>query len=149
VYNYRRFQHEDPDHVILLAAICPASTGAAPTITPIWSFKGTMAGPQSLVSYNGALYGTNAYGGAKGWGTVFQLTRPAQAGGAWGASFYNIDGNIDGTFVSPTVTFDNNGALYGTTNGGAGGCGTAFQLTPPATPGGAWGHAVLYTFPAS
>jgi len=40
---------------------------------------------------------------------------------------------------------------YGTTSAGgggtcSGGCGTVFQLTPPATPGGAWTETVLYRF---
>jgi hypothetical protein len=51
--------------------------------------------------------------------------------------------------------------LYGTTFlGGSGlpctygsfvvsGCGTVFQLTPPATPGGAWTESVLYSFSGS
>ena len=43
-------------------------------------------------------------------------------------------------------------AVYGTTyNGGnltncGGGCGTVFELVPPAVEGGAWTHTVLYTF---
>jgi len=70
VYNYRR-QGSNMKILttsILLAAICPASAWAAPTITQIWSFQGAMVGPQSLVSYNGVLYGTNLYGGVDGWG---------------------------------------------------------------------------------
>lgn len=29
---------------------------------------------------------------------------------------------------------------------GATGCGTVFELTPPATPGGAWTETILYSF---
>ena len=41
--------------------------------------------------------------------------------------------------------------LYGTTNYGGTtscylGCGTVFSLTPPASPGGSWTEAVLYSF---
>jgi hypothetical protein len=46
---------------------------------------------------------------------------------------------------------DGKGNLYGTTaQGGSGnctgGCGTAFQLAPPATQGGPWTETVLHTF---
>jgi uncharacterized repeat protein (TIGR03803 family) len=40
-----------------------------------------------------------------------------------------------------------NGALYGTTpNGGRFFKGTVFELTPPATSGGAWTEKVLHSF---
>jgi hypothetical protein len=47
---------------------------------------------------------------------------------------------------------DANGALYGTTEGGGGchsvhgGCGTVFELTPPAAGSGTWTVKVLYAF---
>ena len=54
------------------------------------------------------------------------------------------------------LTFDGIGDLYGTTEyGGTGksgttcdinGCGTVFQLKPPAAPGGAWTETVLHNF---
>ena len=59
------------------------------------------------------------------------------------------------------VIFGSNGALYSTTVSGGTpavlchsntrikyGCGTLFQLTPPAQSGGAWTETVLHTFPA-
>ena len=58
------------------------------------------------------------------------------------ASAQETTGTITGTISDAT------GALYGTTaNGGVDqNYGTAFKLTPPATPGGAWTQTVLYKF---
>lgn len=62
----------------------------------------------------------------------------------------------DGTSPLASVAIGSGGVLYGTTaSGGSGscinqflppGCGTVFSLTPPASPDGAWGEAVLYNF---
>lgn len=60
-----------------------------------------------------------------------------------------------GTPPGPTgVVVGNDGTLYGALNQGgesapdcgAVGCGTVFSLTPPASPGGPWTPATLYTF---
>jgi hypothetical protein len=61
----------------------------------------------------------------------------------------------DGAQPQAGVVFDQNGNLYGTTefgvNAGAcgGGCGTVFELSPPAQPGGAWKQSVIYAFQGS
>jgi uncharacterized repeat protein (TIGR03803 family) len=60
----------------------------------------------------------------------------------------------DGAGVMSGVIADALGNLYGTTfNGGTGpcllfqqGCGTVFELSPPATKGGTWVETVLYSF---
>jgi hypothetical protein len=61
----------------------------------------------------------------------------------------------DGMVPYAGVAIGTGGVLYGTTiNGGTGnctgfgqqGCGTVFSLTPPASPGGVWTGAVLYSF---
>ena len=74
---------------------------------------------------------------------------------------YNFTGlGGDGAYPVSSVVVGKNGALYGTTeNGGRStsgsppcgyqefaGCGTVFELTPPATPGGAWTERVLHSF---
>jgi len=88
-----------------------------------------------------------AFGGGNGLGTVFKLTPPATAGGAWTKSvLYSFTG-MDGANPEGSLIFDASGALYGTTySGGAWNEGTVFQLTPAATPGGAWTERVLYSF---
>jgi hypothetical protein len=122
---------------------------------------------------DGVLYGTTYYGGSgtpcdfspylsgSGCGTVFQLTPPTAPGGAWTESvIYNFTGlNGDGGYPSSSVVVGKNGVLYGTTQYGGGstsaspcssagvsGCGTAFQLTPPSAPGGAWTETILHSF---
>jgi len=119
-------------------------------------------------------YGTTSVGGAGsvcfgegvqyatgGCGTVFQLTPPGAAGGSWTETvIYSFTAaNGDGAFPVAGLLLGANGVLYGTTSyggsatsgspcslAGASGCGTIFQLTPPASPGGAWTEAVLYSF---
>jgi hypothetical protein len=106
------------------------------------------------------------YGPLNGCGTVFQLTPPAVAGGAWTETvIYNFTGlDGDGMYPSAGVVEGKDGVLYGTTEFGGSevsgscigygiggaygeiGCGTVFQLTPQATPGGAWTETILHSF---
>jgi uncharacterized repeat protein (TIGR03803 family) len=45
------------------------------------------------------------------------------------------------------IASDKAGNIYGTTEeGGSSGVGTAFELSPPAIPGGAWTETVIYSF---
>ena len=64
-------------------------------------------------------------------------------------TIYSFTGNGDGQ--SPHgqhLTFDNNGALYGTTQTNTSNpqWGTVFQLVPPMLGGGAWKENTLYNF---
>jgi uncharacterized repeat protein (TIGR03803 family) len=105
---------------------------------------------------SGNLYGTTIFGGtsfeeggAYGYGTVFEL-RP-KAGGGWAEkvlySFCSLTNCIDGDYPSGLI-FDTSGNLYGTTSeGGAYGGGTVFELTPKAA--GGWAEKVLYSFNAN
>jgi uncharacterized repeat protein (TIGR03803 family) len=112
---------------------------------------GTVSPVSSLVSdASGNLYGTTAYSGANGAGTVFELSPTA---GGWTETVlhnFNADG-IDGFFATAGLVFDAAGNLYGTTQfGGTGsctngfGCGTVFELTPTAS--GTWTEKVLHNF---
>jgi uncharacterized repeat protein (TIGR03803 family) len=121
----------------------------------------------NLAISGGVIYGTTQRGGAGqcnsdglsfGCGTVFQLTPPTVQGGAWTEqAIYSFMGpNGDGANPMGGVIVGGGGILYGTTayGGPSGcgdvpnlpGCGTAFQLTPPATPGAAWSESVLHFF---
>lgn len=143
--------------VSLLAIAFATAANAQSSLTTIWSFDGADGnGPSGPVVFdnNGAIYGTTETGGASNSGTVFKLTPPAQQGGAWTENLlYNFTGGNDGRQPSHGVVFGPDGALYGTTyNGGGtlaacgGGCGVVFRLAPPSQPGGAWTQSVIYAF---
>lgn len=107
-------------------------------------------GPQSLLTSDGAgnLYGTTPYGGAWGYGTVFELS-PDGSGGWIETVIYSLcaegganctDGGSPGSYV----IFDGAGNLYGTAaSGGAEGKGVVFELSPV---GSNWTESVLYSF---
>ena len=72
---------------------------------------------------------------------------------------HNFQGGInDGAAPQSGLVFDSAGNLYGATDGGGAnersacfspifpGCGTVFQLSPPATVGGAWTETILHSF---
>ena len=132
------------DRVLSLACavLLPISTAFATTEKVVYSFQGSPDGssPQaSLVAdSSGNLYGTTEVGGA-GFGTVFELSPPATAGGAWTEQVLHAFQNdsIDGTLPTGTLVSDKEGNLYGTTQqGGPHNTGTIFELSPPATAGG-------------
>jgi uncharacterized repeat protein (TIGR03803 family) len=139
----------------------PAAPGGAWTETVLYSFTGgSGAHPNGGVSIGGGgvLFGTTYYGGASNLGTVFNLKPPASPAGAWTKRvLHNFSGAAnDGAHPFASVAIGSGGVLYGTTvgggsstscsSGGASGCGTIFSLTPPASPGGAWTEAVVYSF---
>jgi hypothetical protein len=144
--------------VLLAAASCCVLTQAQ-TLTTLHNFTGANGDgevpyAQNLpIDANGAIYGTTAGGGNTQWGTVFQLVPPTKQGGAWAENvIYTFQGNADGAQPQSGLVFDQIGNLYGATMFGGnpsacgGGCGTIYELSPPAQPGGTWTHTVLYTF---
>jgi uncharacterized repeat protein (TIGR03803 family) len=154
----------------------PPTTASAGSEATIYQFNGPPvdgAFPTAALTAGpgGVLYGITLYGGSgtvcitdtvtRGCGTVFQLTPPTAPGGTWTEtvlySFTGIKG--DGALPGANVILGQDGSLYGTTqyggsattgspctSNGASGCGTAFQLAPPAAPGGTWTETVLYSF---
>jgi len=136
----------------------PASQGPW-TETVLYEFTGGIGGsaPTGVaIGSGGILYGTTSGGGSSNNGTAFSLAPPATKGGAWTqATLYNFAGSpSDGAnpFGAPAV--GKSGALYGTTLYGGtmhpycgfAGCGVAYQLTPPASSGGAWIETLLHDF---
>jgi uncharacterized repeat protein (TIGR03803 family) len=125
-----------------------------------WSLKvlyvfggGSNAGQLSegslLFGQNGALYGTQKFGGGPAnAGAVYQLTPPASGSGAWTeTTIYRFSGGADGAYPLAGVISDSVGNLYGTTAGnGQSSLGTMYRLTPPGVPGGAWTETTLHTF---
>jgi len=133
--------------------LTPPASGDTWTETGLYNF-GSGSDAQNpyagLIAAGGALYGTTQWGGSSGEGAVFRLTPPAQAGGAWSETvLYSFTGGNDGgePLASPTA---HDGKLYGTTlNGGAGGNGVVYQLSPPAKGSTVWTETVLHAFPAN
>jgi hypothetical protein len=135
----------------------------------LYSFQGVPDGavPTGGVVFDkaGNLYGATGDGGASTCdgpgqcGTVYQLKPPAQKGGAWTETvLYIFKGHAqnDGATPEGGLVIDEAGNLYGTTGyggsgpclllGGAAGCGTVYELSPPAKQGGLWTETVLYSF---
>ena len=93
---------------------------------------------------DGNLYGLTVEGGSFNQGTVFQL-QPNGNGGWSGSIIYNFKGGTDGAHpvTSDLIQVDN--FFYGTTtDGGAAGLGTVFELMNVV---GVWIEKVLYSFP--
>jgi uncharacterized repeat protein (TIGR03803 family) len=145
------------------AAGGPGNSGTVFKVTPqsggswvetvLYSFMGGSDGasPQGgLISdASGALYGTTAFGGLNGYGTLFQLTPPLVAGASWNKNvLYSFTGAGDGSYPASSVLFDASGALYGTTSGGSTTTdyGTVFKLAPPTATGGTWTETILHNF---
>ena len=129
----------------------PAVEGQPWPITVLYSFRGGATdgtSPQDLaVGAEGAIYGTTSSGGPNGLGTVFKLTPPSQAGGAWTETVLHFFTGPDGGFPVAGVTLGYKGALFGTTAfGGASQSGVIFELAPPAQRGGTYTEKVLYSF---
>ncbi len=119
-----------------------------------------------VIDAAGNLYGETGYGGAGdcvlagvvvGCGTVYELSPPAQQGGAWTETIlYSFPTAKEGYIPWGDLVFDLKGNLYGATYFGGGYgtscdpfyeyCGTVFELSPPTQQGGAWTETVLYGF---
>jgi hypothetical protein len=88
-----------------------------------------------------------------GYGTVYTLAPPHSPGGSWDFQIlYSFTGGADGASPNPVI-LDEHGVIWGTTytggNYNCNGCGTAYSLTPPDSPGGAWTYNAIYNFPDS
>jgi len=139
----------------------PAPGQTAWTEQVLYAFTGPANGDGAypyaglIADASGALFGTTYVGGAYNVGTVFKLTPPAAGKTAWTESvLYSFTGagghGNDGVNPVAGVIADANGALYGTTYGGAGNAsdGTVFKLTPPAPGQTTWTESVLHSFSA-
>ncbi len=102
----------------------------------------------------GNFYGTTVEGGVSDFGTVFELNPPTPRSHWTETILYSFSGNEDGGTPYGGLALDNQGNLYGATSIGGnstceGGCGTIFELSPPAIPGGQWTMATIYSFSGS
>jgi uncharacterized repeat protein (TIGR03803 family) len=99
-------------------------------LTRLYSFTGGDDGANPYASLtlgtNGNFYGTSAYGGADGWGTVFEIT----TNGGFTALYSFTDGS-DGAAPYAALTLGPNGNFYGTTAGDDSSTyGNVFEMTP-------------------
>lgn len=141
----------------------PVAPGGTWTEITLHSFKDSRDGlyPQAGLVFDamGNLYGTAPNGGSNacigGCGTVFRLAPPAVRGGPWTFSvLYRFQGGRDGYRpYDGSLLLDGTGKIFGTTVvGGTStqcsgfGCGTVFELTPPARSGGVWSEKVIHRF---
>lgn len=112
------------------------SAGSKYTEKPLHEFKGPDGAlpSGSLISVNGALYGTTSLGGATNNGTVFAIAKGKES------FLYSFQGGADGSQPLAGLT-ELNGTLYGTTLlGGAAGEGTVFAISASGA------ESVLHSF---
>ncbi len=129
----------------LVYELSPANGGWTENV--LYSFNGGSsdgASPWAGVIFDqaGNLYGTTEFGGAYGYGTIYELS---PSGSGWTEKvLYNFQGQADGGWPYAGLVFDRQGNLYGaTTEGGAGQGGTLFQLAPD---GSNWNYQTLCSF---
>jgi uncharacterized repeat protein (TIGR03803 family) len=128
--------------------LTPPKTGSTWKETLLYSFGGTGTDGQAPVASltlgaAGTLYGTTSTGGEYGYGTIFQLVR---SGATWEETIlHNFADGDDGGIPYGGLIANKAGSLYGAaTEGGTGGGGTIFELTPS---NGSWTFTVLYSNP--
>jgi uncharacterized repeat protein (TIGR03803 family) len=138
--------------VALVILAFTAASVAQANFKVIHTFSGTGDGESPwgrlLRDTQGNLYGTTVGGGAYGYGSVFELTPPVGSGPWTESLLYSFPGSSsDIQGPQSGLVMDSTGNLYGTTFwGGVENVGTVFELSPPATSGGAWSEATLFQF---
>jgi uncharacterized repeat protein (TIGR03803 family) len=117
----------------VLYNFCPASPSCTDGENPALS--------SVVFDSNGNLYGTTFNGGANGLGEVFELTPPT-TGSTWTETvLYSFAGEPDAANPVNGLIWDASGNLYGTSyNGGGGGNGAVFELSPNGS--GGWTEQV-------
>jgi len=165
-FNQRNLEMNHREH---LTAMRKALAVAAVTIglavssvcaaqeTVIHTFKGDSGTDGSFPSSgmvfdaNGNLFGTTSAGGVGEFadGTVFEMSPNSNTGFKFQTIHYFSQARGDGANPGSSVVFDAAGNLYGTTPNGGNGCGIVYELSPPATAGGAWTETILHKFDSS
>jgi uncharacterized repeat protein (TIGR03803 family) len=123
---------------LLVVLFVGVALAAAQTLKTVYTFETTGPyGPYANVvqGLDGNLYGTTAYGGTNGQGTVYRLTPEGKFSTIY--SFCSLADCADGAAPNAPVVLGTDGNFYGTTLGGGTGtvycgegCGTIFKLTP-------------------
>ncbi len=110
-------------------------------LTPLYTFTGTPDGQSPVAGVvtdkAGDFYGTTAYGGANGYGTVYMLNAAGVE-----KILQSFTGGADGGIPNGGLVRAKDGTLFGTTyTGGATGLGTVFKVTPDGV------FSTIYSFP--
>jgi uncharacterized repeat protein (TIGR03803 family) len=114
--------------------------------TTLLSFDGAAGGGNPIsgvvIDAAGNLYGTASAGGARGLGTIYQLTHSASG---WTETvLHDFNGGSDGAMAEGNLLRDPAGNIFGTTvAGGDGSAGVVFELTPN---GSGWNYSVIFDF---
>lgn len=132
----------------------PPGSGGSWTESVLYSFSNGADGGAPyygslVIGSGGQLYGTTETGGANDTGTVYSLTPPATAGGAWQETVLYSFTYGAGKLPLGGLAINISGDLFGTTSTGGSpqdAAGTVFRLAPPVSPGGAWQYTVLHNF---
>jgi uncharacterized repeat protein (TIGR03803 family) len=132
--------------------LSPQPPGQAWTLSTLYNFgsylgDGLVPSP-NLLALDGGFYGTTQFGGTSSQGTVFQLT---QQNGVWTEKVLHSFRISEGGAPVGTLIADPSGNLYGTTfiDGNSHcqfGCGSVFELSPPAAAADPWRETTLYSF---
>ncbi len=129
-------------------ALTPPAAGRGWSFKTLYDFPNRQAGCSPagplVLGANGQLYGT-AGGGASNGGVVFALDPPASQGASWQFqtlhSFTYQGIGTENPAGGPVIGA--NGVLYGTLGNYF--AGAVYALTPPATEGGNWTEALVFT----
>jgi len=127
----------------------PAAPGDPWHRTAICSFS-PQDGPLAIaMGHSGILYGVTAEGGTTTSGVVFSCAPPASPGDGWSETvLYDVPSGGSTNFGANLV-LGPGGVIYSTSSSTLSNGGSAFSLTPPATPGDTWGPATLFDFPTT
>lgn len=132
--------------------LSPQPPGQPWTLSTLYNFgsylgDGLVPSP-NLLAVDGGFYGTTQFGGTSSQGTVFRLTKQ---NGVWTEKVLHSFKVSEGGAPVGTLIADPSGNLYGTTfiddnSHCQFGCGSVFELSPPAVAGSPWRETTLYTF---
>lgn len=133
--------------------IAKTSSGYAATPTTLVSFDNGADGgsPEAglIIDASGNLFGTTLFGGASGFGTVFEIAKSSSGYATTPTTLVSFDAGADGGEPSASLIEDSKGNLFGTTSlGGASDFGTIFEIAKTAG-GYASTPALLVSFDGS
>jgi len=141
---------------VVILMMVTTGQARAQSLTVLHTFTGGQDGAHPLtgltMDQGGDLYGTTELGDF-GFGALFELKRTSS--GFIFKPLYGFTGGADGSEPQGRLTIGPNGSLYGTTRQGGincngNGCGTVFNLQPPArtcqTTACPWLKTTLYAF---